>query len=93
MNQKITVDSLRREVFVGKNRINLAPKEFEILTLLLKNYHRAMGRNEIADIVWGSPKISSRTIDQHICRMRRKIGVAFLETVPTYGYRIITKSF
>lgn len=88
--KSIRIDEKRNEVFVGGKRINLARKEFEIL-ITLKNYGVTLSREVLIDLIWPAEKIpglDSRTVDQHIARLRRKIGTDAIETVSCFGYRI-----
>lgn len=90
-SDKVKVNKSRREVFVGKKRIHLAPKEFDIL-VALKDSQILMSRGELINRIWGleaQGDVDARTIDQHISRMRQKLGDAAntIEAVSGFGYR------
>lgn len=68
--------------------INLARKEFELLSLLASKPGKVFLRNEIMDTVWGTEVIvGDRTIDVHVRKIRQKIGVDCISTVKGVGYK------
>lgn len=84
----VLVDKERRKITVGKKTVRLTPKEFGIFVFLSET-RRMLPRWEIGPRVWGKKwnhRISSRTIDQHIRRIRAKLGDGIIETVPCSGY-------
>ncbi len=55
--------------------INVTRKEFEILTLLLKNMGQYISRDEILQRIWKDDVIvTERNVDVNIARLRKKIG-------------------
>lgn len=77
------------------NTLELTTIEFEILSLLMQNPAQVFGRQTILRSVWGytSDDVTTRTIDTHIQRIRRKIEdnpkePALLLTVRGFGYRM-----
>lgn len=88
---KLTVDAEKFEVKLNKKVIDLAPKEFDILTSLMSANGNVLSRKALIKMIWNPARLSidSRTIDQHVGRLRRKIGYNFILTVPTRGYRYI----
>ncbi len=79
----------RHEVYVGTREVKLAPKEWDILALLKAN-PKTHSREEIIDAIWPDGTIDeSRTVDQHVARLRRKMRpVIAVITVATKGYKI-----
>jgi len=69
------VNLLSREVRVNDNRVELTPKEFELLWHLAKNRDRVFTREELLKQVWNYEEFfgDERTVDQHVKRLRRKI--------------------
>lgn len=73
--------------------IELTPRELSILTLLYERRGEAVDRDTLLDHCWGVDYFpESRTLDQHIAKLRRKIGddpdrPRVLETVRGVGYR------
>jgi DNA-binding response OmpR family regulator len=73
--------------------VNLTPKEFELLALLVSNPRRVFGRETLLEKVWGYDYAGeTRTVDVHIQRLRQKIEPdpgepRFLVTVRNIGYK------
>jgi len=91
----IALDPERFEVTVRGKAVALTTKEFEFLKLLLSASGRALTRDQLLEKVWGydrSMEIDTRTIDQHVARLREKLGTegAIIATVKNVGYRIKT---
>lgn len=76
-------------VFVEGERIDLTLKEFNILTLFLKNPNVVYTRNDIFRNAWGDePAFETRTVDMHIVTLRKKIGEygKYIRTIRGVGY-------
>ncbi|MDP9260559.1 MAG: response regulator transcription factor, partial [Actinomycetota bacterium] len=73
----LTVDSGRREVRVGEEEIQLAPKEFDLLWELLDHRGLVLTRDQLLERVWGYTFAGdTRTVDVHVRQLRRKLGDA-----------------
>jgi DNA-binding response OmpR family regulator len=87
----LVLDTAGRRVLVEGRDIGLVFREFELLQFLAMNPGRALSRSEIFRSVWGEePFESSRTVDIHVHRVRRKLGPAHsrhIVTVRRIGYR------
>lgn len=71
----LIVDPKKKEISVSEQIINLTRKEFEILTLLLKNMGQYISRDEILQRIWKDDVIvTERNVDVNIARLRKKIG-------------------
>lgn len=69
--------------------ISLTIKEFDILTLLLKNKGKVVSRDEILSSIWGNEELETRTIDMHIKSLRKKINdEGIIETIYGLGYKV-----
>ena len=65
----IEVDLAARTVFRAGSPVDLTPKEFEILALLLRRSGEAITRDEFLDEVWGKDvHVTHRTVDTHCPR-------------------------
>lgn len=87
---KIAVDIARHKVTVGQEEVKLTRMEFKLLVILMKRKGKVQSRDRLFDDIWDiAADISSRTIDAHIKRLRRKLGEAgkLIETVRGIGYR------
>ena len=87
---ELLVDSGRREVFVGGEEIQLAPKEFDLLWELLDHRGLVLTRDQLLERVWGYTFAGdTRTVDVHVRQLRRKLGDASpIVTVWGVGYKV-----
>lgn len=75
-------------VYYKNQPINLAKKEFELLSYLASKPGRVFLRNEILNKIWGNDVIvGDRTIDVHIRKIRQKLGIDCITTVKGVGYK------
>ncbi|MFI1863885.1 MULTISPECIES: response regulator transcription factor [Streptomyces] len=89
-HEDLVVDTARRTANRGGRQLDLAPKEFGVLELLLASKGRAVSAEELLERVWdeaADPFTSAVKIT--ISRLRAKLGEPpVIETVPKRGYRI-----
>lgn len=71
----LSVSRISREVVVGDRKVDLTPKEFDLLWYLASNRNRVFTREQLLEHVWAYQEFygDERTVDQHIKRLRRKI--------------------
>jgi DNA-binding response OmpR family regulator len=86
----LKVDAGRREVHVGTEEIQLAPKEFDLLWELLDHRGLVLTRDQLLERVWGYTFAGdTRTVDVHVRQLRRKLGEASpIVTVWGVGYKV-----
>ena len=86
----LVIDAGRREVKVGDQEIQLAPKEFELLWELLDHKGLVLTRDQLLERVWGYTFAGdTRTVDVHVRQLRRKLGDASpIVTVWGVGYKV-----
>ncbi len=78
---------------VARRRIDLSPRETSILGLLHERAGQAVGRDALLNRCWGVDYFpDSRTLDQHIAKLRKRIEAdpaapVIIETVRGVGYR------
>ena len=90
----IKMDLRQHKVMVRDNEIELTPKEFDLLHLLMSHPGRAFSREYLLENLWGYEFFGdTRTVDVHVRRLRQKIEdnpaqPYWLETVRGVGYRI-----
>ncbi len=85
-----TLDLENHTAFLKKTKIEINPKEFALLTLFLKESGNVLTRDVISTQIWERENLAtSRTIDVHIGRLRKKLGKfsPVIETVGKMGYR------
>ncbi len=84
----LTVDKEKVIVTRGDEKIELAKKEFELISLLISKPGKVFTREEIFNKVWGTDVIvGNRTIDVHIRKLREKLGDKYIKTIKGIGYR------
>ena len=72
----IEIDTASRVVKRGGRSVPLTAKEYELLLLFVQNKNIALYRDRIYERVWGEEYLGdSRTVDLHIQRMRKKLGL------------------
>ena len=79
-----------RIVTVGDQRVEVTPKEFDLLALFVQNPGRPFTRDDLLERIWKNDyDVTDRTIDTHIQRLRKKLGdqADAIETVWGVGYR------
>jgi len=89
----LVINSGRREVLVGDDEIQLAPKEFDLLWELLDHRGIVLTRDQLLERVWGYTFAGdTRTVDVHVRQIRRKLGDASpIVTVWGVGYKVATE--
>lgn len=80
------------EIYLDGKKIEMPPKEFELLYFLAKNKNKVYTRDQLLDEIWGYEFFGdSRTVDVHIKRIREKIEIEGknwqLKTVWGVGYK------
>jgi DNA-binding response OmpR family regulator len=86
----LVVDAGSREVHVGDEEVQLAPKEFELLWELLDHRGLVLTRDQLLERVWGYTFAGdTRTVDVHVRQIRRKLEDASpITTVWGVGYKV-----
>lgn len=86
------LDPARYELRVEGESFALPRKEFEVMRMLAGRAGRIVTRTELLEEVWGFGWTDSKTLDQHIRRLRRKLeqvdGAPVITTVRGVGYRL-----
>lgn len=81
------------EAFIGEKKLELTPKEFELLSLMLSHQGKVFTREALLEKVWGYEYSGdTRTVDVHIRHLRQKLSEDsaypdYIETVRGVGYR------
>lgn len=83
----------RYEAFLGQEKLELTPKEYELLKLFVTNIGKAFTREQLLEKIWGYEYFGdTRTVDVHVRHLRAKLAkcpelAEALETVRGVGYR------
>lgn len=73
--QDLVINMTAREVTIGGERIQMTPKEYELLFYLVKNMNIALSREKLLEEVWGFDFYGDdRTVDTHIKMLRNSLG-------------------
>lgn len=86
----LTINDLAHEVKVDGQKVNLTPKEYELLKYMVTNKNIALSREQLLTNIWGYDFFGDdRTIDTHIKTLRNNLGKyrKFIVTVRALGYK------
>ena len=89
-NGSLKVDFTARKATIGDDEVDLAPKEFELLSYMIKNRGVALSRERLLSTVWGYDFFGDdRTLDTHIKLLRKHLGdySGLVVTIRGLGYR------
>ena len=89
----LKLDPAAKRAWRGEHELDLSPKEFALLELLLRNPGNVLTRSQIIDTVWDfAYDGTSNVVDQYVTYLRRKVDRPFgrndIETVRGVGYRL-----
>lgn len=91
----LTIDKANRQAFIKDEKVNLTPKEYEILLYFINKTGHVLSRDDIVNDIWGKNSIYSwsRSLDVHIKNLRQKIEINpknpdIVRTVSGVGYKI-----
>lgn len=86
----LEVNFAARTIAVDGERINLTPKEYDLLFYLIQNKNIALSRDKLLSDIWGYDFFGDdRTIDTHIKNLRNNLGPYrnFIVTLRGVGYK------
>ena len=89
---ELRIDPRRREATIGDRRLELRPREFDLLAALARDPGVVLTRDVLLESVWGTDfPGETRTVDVHVGEVRRKLGDdgPTIETVRGVGYRLV----
>ena len=88
---KIKLNPHQDMVLVNEEEVNLAPKEFMILKILMENVGKIVSRESLLIRIWGYDfEGNDRVVDNHIKKLRKSLGVASkqIKTIIKRGYKL-----
>jgi DNA-binding response OmpR family regulator len=91
----LTVDAASREATIDGNRLDLSPKEFDLLHVLAARSGEVVSKRELMAEVWREPYGGSeRTVDVHLSWLRSKLGEKaeephYLHTIHGVGVKLV----
>jgi DNA-binding response OmpR family regulator len=78
------LDRELKSIILSGESIEMTEKEFQLAWMLFSNVGRLLSRDHLLETIWGvGPDLVTRTVDTHISRLRRKLGL-----VPERGWRL-----
>ena len=86
----LVIDDKAHDVYVNDKKINLTPKEYELLKYFVSNKNIALSREQLLTNIWGYDFFGDdRTIDTHVKTLRNSLGEyrKFIVTVRGMGYK------
>lgn len=91
----LVLDLKSRQVYSGEEKLDITPKEYELLVYFANNRGRVLDRDEIIGEIWDKSALYkwSRSLDVHVKNLRQKIEVNsknpdLIQTVTGVGYKI-----
>lgn len=90
-NGELTVDNVKKQVYINGEQVEVSPKEFRLLRYLVANKGKVLSRNNILNHVWGYDSyVIDRNVDVYVGYIRRKLDgkekKEYIKTVPSFGY-------
>jgi two-component system response regulator RegX3 len=92
----IILDDAGHRARSAQGEIALTPREYELLSCLMRNAGKVLSRDDLLQDAWGwEYLVETKTVDTHVKRLRDKLEDAgvdpnLVETVRGYGYRFKT---
>ena len=86
----LKADLTARIVYIGGERVDMSPKEYDLFFYMLSNRNIALSRERLLSEVWGYDFYGdARTLDTHVKLLRKSLGVysKYIVTLRGVGYR------
>ena len=86
---ELVIEPFKRVVSVNGKRLDISPREYELLMYFVENKEHVLSRDQILDAVWGRDFIGyDRAVDTYVKKLRQTLGPAsqHIETVIKSGY-------
>lgn len=88
----MVLDTEQHRLSIGDKQLDVSPTEFRLMQFFMTHPDKVYNRTQLLDQVWGrSVYIEERTVDVHIRRLRKILGVYgredLVQTVRGFGYR------
>lgn len=86
---ELVIEPFKRVVSVNGKRLDISPREYELLMYFVENKEHVLSRDQILDAVWGQDFIGyDRAVDTYVKKLRQTLGPAsrHIETVIKSGY-------
>jgi TolB-like protein/DNA-binding winged helix-turn-helix (wHTH) protein/Tfp pilus assembly protein PilF len=85
------LEPAERKLLRGREIVELTPKAFDTLLLLVRNSGRLLDKDELISRVWPETFVEEGSLSNNIFVLRKALGEdpAYIETVPRRGYRFV----
>jgi DNA-binding response OmpR family regulator len=80
----LRIDRLSNSLTYNDTEIQLTPREFQILHVLMEKREAGVPKEELLEAIWKNTSVTSNTVEVHICNIRKKLQ--------PIGFEIITKA-
>ena len=88
-HENITVDPASHTVTQDDKPVDISPREFTILLLLLENKNKVLSRSRLEEGLYAwNDEVESNTVEVHIHHLRKKLGAKLIRTIRGVGYII-----
>ena len=92
---RFRLEAGERLLFDGSRPLQLAPKVFDTLLMLVDNAGRVLSKERMLAEVWEGSFVEENNLAQNISLLRKVLGESpgtkFIETVPKFGYRFVAE--
>ena len=87
------LDAAERLLFDGDRSLQLPPKAFDTLLMLVSNSGKVLAKERMLTEIWEGSFVEENNLAQNISLLRKTLGenptTKFIETVPKFGYRFV----
>lgn len=88
------LDTSRRLLLRQGQPVDLKPKTFDLLLVLVENHDKVLSKSDLLDMVWENQFVEENNLTVHVAALRRALGESkrenrFIMTVPGRGYRFV----
>ncbi|MDO9054628.1 MAG: response regulator [Gallionella sp.] len=86
---QLEVDPATRQVTLADKPVELSPREYAILLVLLESAGRALSREQLEQSLYGwGDEVESNAVEVHIHHLRKKLGTELIRTLRGVGYLV-----
>lgn len=86
---RYSLNRTSRNLYVDGNEIQLSPREFQLLDLLLQNKGQVLTRDILLDRIWGyDADVSYKIVDATVKLLRKKLDADLIQSIRGVGYKL-----
>jgi pimeloyl-ACP methyl ester carboxylesterase/DNA-binding winged helix-turn-helix (wHTH) protein len=89
------LEAAERLLYQGERSVQLPPKAFDTLLLMVENAGRVLSKERMLADIWEGSFVEENNLAQNISLLRKTLGetseTKFIETVPKFGYRFVAQ--